>query len=792
MSKTTARKGRERSPVSDVPERKARAQEEAKRTDPSDTELSLSPNAMTVLARRYLKKDEEGNVVEQPEEMFRRVANDIASADKLYGASDEEVARIEEEFYGMMTRLEFLPNSPTLRGAGRRLQQLSGCFVVPVGDSLEDIFDAIKYAALIHKTGGGVGFSFSRLRPRGDMVASTGNIAGGPLSFIKVFNSTAQEITQGGVRMGANMGILSVDHPDIVDFITCKRDGLSLTNFNISVGVTDAFMRAVESDEEYDLINPRTQKTMKQIRAREVFDLVAEMAWHNGDPGVVFMDKINEGNPTPKLGRIESTNPCGEQPLLPYESCNLGSINLSRMVSDGQFDFDRLRTTVRNAVRFLDNVIDRNKYVLPEIERRTRGNRKIGMGVMGFADTLIQLRIPYNSEEGIETASKVMGFISEEADRMSEELAEVRGVFPNFEGSIYEEKELRLRNATRTTIAPTGTIGVIANCSSGIEPLFAIVHTRGTLFDKEGATETLHVVNPFFERAAREWGFYSDELMARIAEQGTCQGLPEVPEEVQRVFVTAHDISPEAHIRMQAAFQTNGVDNAVSKTINMRHDTTIEDVKNAYLMAYKTGCKGITLYRDRSRDVQVLISGSEEETAETAEPERDTKAPRPRPQTTWGATTKVGTGCGSLFVTINEDENGLCEIFARMGRSGGCPACQTEATSRIISISLRAGVEIDAILDQLRGIRCPSPKWGNGGVVLSCPDAIGIAIQRYMEDGPVRREKSNTESDGTEPRDTSIFSGHREVVGMCPECGCPMEYVEGCAVCRMCGFTRCG
>ena len=419
----------------------------------------------------------------------------------------------------------------------------------------------------------------------------------------------------------------------------------------------------------------------------------------------------------------------------------------------------------------------------------TRGNRKIGLGVMGFADMLIQLGISYDSEEGIETAEQVMHFISEEANRMSVEFAEVREVFPNFEDSVYAEKGPRFRHAARTTIAPTGTIGVIADCSSGIEPLFAIVHTRGTLFNKEGATAQLHVVNPFFERIARDRGFYSDELMATIAQKGTCQGLPGVPEDVQRLFVTAHDISPETHIRMQAAFQVHGVDNAVSKTINMRHDATVEEVKAAYTVAYEVGCKGITLYRDRSRDIQVLTSGKEET---KTEPERDTKAPRSRPQTTWGSTTKVRTGCGSLFVTINEDERGLCEIFARMGRSGGCPACQTEATSRIISISLRAGVEIQAILDQLRGIRCPSPKWGDGGVILSCPDAIGIAIQRYLEAGGGVREGNPADLDSTEVHNAPGGNGRGDVVGMCPECGCPMEYVEGCAVCRMCGFTRCG
>ena len=564
-------------------------------------DLKLSLNAVRVLERRYLIKNIRGEVVETPSQMFRRVAKAVALADKFYDAN-ANLEKVEDEFYRVMVNLEFLPNSPTLMNAGTEIGQLSACFVLPVEDSIEGIFDALKAMAIIHKSGGGTGFSFSKLRPKGDVVKSTMGIASGPLSFMRIFDVTTEVIKQGGRRRGANMGILSVDHPDILEFITAKeREGV-LTNFNLSVSVPDSFMEAVEKDEEYDLINPRTGKPERKMRAKDVFDLIVSSAWRTGDPGVIFIDEINRRNPTPHVGKIESTNPCGEVPLLPYESCNLGSINLSKMVNeDGKIDWDRLRRTVRTAVHFLDNIIDVNRYPLPEIEKMTRANRKIGLGVMGFAEALIKLGIPYNSEEGIKTAEKIMSFIEDEAVKMSVELAEVRGSFPNFEGSVWEKRGLSaMRNATVTTIAPTGTISIIAGTSSGIEPLFAISFIRNVMGTQ------LFEVNPLFEKVAKERGFYSVELMRKIARTGSVKDLKEVPEDVQRLFVTALDVAPEWHVRMQATFQKY-VDNAVSKTVNLPYEATIEDVRRIYLLAYKLKCKGITVFRYGSRKEQVLV-----------------------------------------------------------------------------------------------------------------------------------------------------------------------------------------
>ncbi|MFC1801285.1 vitamin B12-dependent ribonucleotide reductase [Nanoarchaeota archaeon] len=565
-----------------------------------EDDVKLPINSLKVLEGRYLMRDTERNVCETPKQLFQRVAGNIASADANY---NEDPSQPTMDFYNMMVTREFLPNSPTLMNAGTAIQQLAGCFVLPVEDSMNKIFDAIKYTALIHQSGGGTGFSFTRLRPKGDIVNSTGGVASGPLSFMKVFNAATDVVKQGGKRRGANMGILRVDHPDVIDFITAKEQETSLANFNISVGLTEKFMQAVENNEDYELLNPRDKSPVNHLNARRVFNLIVTMAWKNGEPGIIFLDRLNTPitNPTPHIGEIESTNPCGEQPLLPFESCNLGSINLERHVKDGEVDWEKLKNTVHKAVHFLDNVIDMNKYPLPQISEMVGNNRKIGLGVMGWADMLIRLGIPYNSPEGVALAEKVMGTIDEEAKKKSAEIAKKRGVFPNFKGSTYDtgKPEDMVRNATRTTIAPTGSIGIIAGASSGVEPLFAISFIR-----KTPQFELLEV-NPLFEEIAKKRGFYNEELMKKIAKRGSIQGIEEVPEDVRKVFVTAMDITPEDHIRMQAAFQ-NHVNNAVSKTVNFPFDATTEEISDAYMLSWKLGCKGITIYRDGSRNLQVL------------------------------------------------------------------------------------------------------------------------------------------------------------------------------------------
>lgn len=566
-------------------------------------ELKLPLNAILVLERRYLRKDERGRVVESTGQLFGRVAKGIAAIEERYGKSDAEMKKFEEAFYTIMTNLEFVPNSPTLMNVGTELGQLSACFVLPIEDSIESIFDTLKATALIHKTGGGTGFSFSRLRPRGDVVQTTGGIASGPISFAKIFDAATEVIKQGGRRRGANMGILRVDHPEILDFVVAKEKEGILRNFNLSVAVTDKFMGAVEKDAEFELVNPRNGAVVESLKARVIWNLIVMMAWKNGEPGVIFIDTINRRNPTPLLGEIESTNPCGEQPLLPYESCNLGSIDVSKFVTDEkEIGWDRLREVVRLAVRFLDNVIDANVYVLPQIEKITKGNRKIGLGMMGFADMLIKLGIPYNSKKALETAEQLMKFITDEARKMSVELGQEKGSFTHFKGSVLAKKYQTMRNATVTTIAPTGTISIIAGCSQGIEPLFAICYVREVA---ESLGRSLIEINPIFETTALKEGFYSEELMKTIARKTAIQDVKEIPEHIRKLFVTAHDISAEWHVRMQAAFQRY-TDNAVSKTINFPNGATPDDIEKAFWLAYKLGCKGLTVYRHGSRQVQVL------------------------------------------------------------------------------------------------------------------------------------------------------------------------------------------
>ena len=760
--------------------------------------MNITENAKTVLEKRYLIRDAQGKALETVPQLFQRVASAIAQADRNYDPQ-ADVEKTAQEFYDTMTDLRFLPNSPTLMNAGRDLGQLSACFVLPVGDSMEEIFEAVKQAALIHKSGGGTGFSFSRLRPRGSVVNSTGGVASGPISFMKVFNTATEAVKQGGTRRGANMGILQVDHPDILDFISCKSDNSEINNFNISVAVTEGFMQAVHAGEDYPLIDPRTKQEVGRLNAREVYDKIVDAAWRNGEPGIVFIDRLNRDNVVPSQGRIESTNPCGEQPLLPYESCNLGSINLAQMVKgEGkkEIDWDKLRQTVDTAIHFLDNVIDVNKYPIPEIDRVTKLTRKVGLGVMAFADLLMLLGVPYNSQEGVEIGQQVMGFIQRRAKEQSRRLAEQRGAFPLFGESIYKD-ETPIRNATVTTIAPTGTLSIIAGVSGGVEPVFAFAFIRNVMDGDE-----LIEVNPLLRRRLEERGLYSDELMKKVIAQGSLQHIDEIPQDIKDVFVCAHDVSPQWHIRMQAAFQKH-TDNAVSKTVNFPHSATREDVDKVYQLAYELGCKGVTIYRDGSRGSQVLNIGKVSKEAKSdeepqAEPspaqQQNRLEPRPRPAVTMGITEKVKIGCGNLYVTVNYDENGICEVFTNTGRHGGCPS-QSEATARLVSIALRSGIDVQTIIGQLKGIRCPSTIRQPGMKVTSCPDAIARAIEKVM-----RSQNGGQMPSAVQEMERELNQGAREeevdhsIAGMrfCPECGAPVVHEGGCVICRQCGYSKCG
>jgi ribonucleoside-diphosphate reductase alpha chain len=742
--------------------------------------MILTKTAETVLRKRYLLKNEKGEPIETPEQMFWRVANAIALAEERYGGDSKYWAK---KFFEIMWNQEFMPNSPTLMNAGTPLGQLSACFVIPVEDSIDGIFKALWDMARVQKSGGGTGFSFSRLRPKGDIVKSTMGVASGPVSFMKIFDAATEQIKQGGKRRGANMGILRCDHPDIEEFIKAKWEEGVLRNFNISVAVTDRFMEAVKKDEEYELINPRTKQVVRKVSARKIFNLIVEGAWRNGEPGLVFIDEINRHNPTPHVGEIEATNPCGEQPLLPYESCNLGSINLSKFVRGKDFDWERLKEVVWIATRFLDNVIDVNDYPIPEIEEMTKANRKIGLGIMGWADALFLLGVPYDSEEAIRLAEKVMKFIQEESHKASQALAEERGVFPNWKGSVWEKRGIKMRNATTTTIAPTGTISIIANCSSGIEPVFALAYKRTNVLDGEEFFE----VNPIFEKVLKERGLYSEELIAKVAESGSIQNL-DLPADIRRVFKTALEIAPEWHVRMQAAFQ-KFTDNAVSKTINLPNSATRADVEKAFMLAYELKCKGITVYRDGSREEQVLVTKKTEK-EKPRKPARFIE-PRPRPRVTVGRTIETKTGCGSLYVTINEDSEGIAEVFVQLGKSGGCAASQTEAIGRLLSVALRSWVNPEVLVKQLKGIRCPSIGFDSGEVITSCADGVAKVLEKWLK-GEYR--KIRFEVEGIKP--LTEFAEEKEegskmIGGVCPECGNILEYGEGCATCKFCGFTKC-
>src|SRR5947207_1047741 len=796
--------------------------------------LDLSPNAITVLERRYLVKDDQGAPVEHAEDLFWRVARTIAEPDGRYGASAKAVEGLAETFLELMATRVWMPNSPTLMNAGRPLGQLSACFVLPIDDCLSNgqsgIYDTLRAMALVHQSGGGTGFSFSRLRPKNDVVRSTMGVASGPVSFMKLYDASTDVVKQGGTRRGANMGILRVDHPDILEFITCKDDITQITNFNISVAVTDAFMRAVEEGTTYDLIHPRTGKAVGRLEARAVFRQIVHGAWKTGEPGVYFVDRANGYNPVPHLGTYEATNPCGEQPLLPYDVCNLGSINVGLFVKEGEVDWERLRTAVHLCIHFLDNVIDANKYPLPEIDQLAQRIRRIGLGVMGWADLLVRLGVPYNSDDGVALGRRLMQFVDEEAKVASERLAEQRGVFPEWERSIWGPDATcargpdggrirpmrRLRNCNVTTVAPTGTISIIAGCSSGIEPLFAVAFMR----NQAGAL--MPDVNEDFVAVARQEGWYSDGLVHRIAEAGHIH-FGDVPAQWPRVFVTAHDVTPEWHIRMQAAFQ-EFTDAAISKTCNFSNDATEEYVEKIYRYAYKLGCKGVTVYRDGAREMQVLSTGStakkvqeqaagqgkdalaealgriaelEAELARTRDKLHDAeaenlqrRAKRSRPDLLKRATRRVGTPLRSMYVHSTDDDKGQpFEVFISLGQAGGALMADVEAIGRLISLALRSGIPLREVYRQLRGISSDRVVGLGPNKVLSVPDAIGIAIEKWMQ------EKQGIQQDllggtGAGPGPAAVVPAN--FIGACPDCGSQLAFAEGCAKCHVCGFSECG
>ena len=751
--------------------------------------MILTDNALKVLKKRYYRKDDNGNLLEDWQQMLDRVAENIAAGD----------SELKTKFFNLMDSGYFLPNSPTLMNAGGDIQQLSACFVLPIEDSMDSIFESIKNAALIHKSGGGTGFSFSRLREANARVRSTNGVSSGPISFLKVFNAATDAVKQGGTRRGANMAILNVEHPQILDFIVCKEDTKELTNFNLSVGISDTFMQAVAQDDEYDLISPNTGKQVSKLKASDVFSLIVDMAYKNGEPGIVFLDRINRANPTPAVGKIESTNPCGEQPLLPNEACNLGSINLSLLIKDNSIDFEKLREVVRDSVDFLDSVIDQSRYPLPQIDEMARSNRKIGLGVMGWADFLFQLGIPYASDLAIDLAAKIMEAIDYEAKQRSMEIAVSKGSFPNFPQSTYAMGDVErtpilkdwdgllseiqtkgIRNATLTTIAPTGTISMIADTSSGVEPQFSLAYVK-TVMDGE----KLFYVNKHFENELTKRGLMSKELLEKVTECGSIQHLDEIPQDLKTVFQTAHDISPEWHIRMQAAFQAY-TDNAVSKTINFPNSASVEDIRSAYELAYLLGCKGVTVYRDGSRENQVLSIGS---SMPPIIGQENKVAPRMRPEITQGITQRLETGCGHMYVTINTDDQGVCEIFVQMGKVGGCASAQLEAIARLSSLALRSHIKIDAIIRQLKGIRCQSPMWNKGKMITSCGDAVGLALENFLT-----MHRTGDFKAINFQIDTSLTDGEtpaRRSAALCPDCSSTIEHVEGCLKCPSCGWSKC-
>ncbi len=820
--------------------------------------LQFSENAITVLKARYLIKDDDGNPAEGPEDLLWRVGRTIAAADADYGASQSAVEALAEEFVALMASRVWMPNSPTLMNAGRPLGQLSACFVLPVDDSLSNgesgIYDTLRNMALVHQSGGGTGFGFSRLRPKNDVVRSTMGVASGPVSFMSLYDSSTEVVKQGGTRRGANMGILRVDHPDILEFISCKDDTSKTTNFNISVAVTERFMSAVAAGEDYELIHPRTGEVVDRLNAPEVFRRIVHGAWKTGEPGVFFIDQANRFNPVPHMGSYEATNPCGEQPLLPYDVCNLGSINVGEFARNGDVDWEGLRRAVHLCTHFLDNVIDVNRYPLRQIAYLAQRIRRIGLGIMGWADFLIRIGVPYNSKEGVDWARKLMVFVDEEAKVESERLATKRGVFPEWKRSIWGPDETcardevgervqpqrRLRNCNLTTVAPTGTISILAGCSSGIEPLFAVA------FQRRQAGTLMTDVNEDFVRIAKQEGWYSSDLIQKIADAGHIH-FDEVPSKWREVFVTAHEVTPEWHIEMQAAFQ-EFTDSAISKTCNFPQDATEEDVREIYERACRLGCKGVTVYRDGSRDMQVLATGSsakhaaddngdggtgrrpndqitelratnaelEAELARTKkllhESEAENlqrRAKRSRPELLKGSTRRVETPLGTLYVTITEDDKGQpFEVFMTLGKAGGALMADVEAIGRLISLALRSGIPILEVHRQLRGISSDRVTGLGPNKVLSVPDAIGIAMEKWMQDKQGIQQELLAEHDTSGDAAVSVgqkqipgetgelwqmdVQGAKTLAGACPDCGSQLEYAEGCAKCHVCGFSECG
>src|SRR5436190_1142068 len=746
-----------------------------------------SEPALRVLRERYLAR-RNGEVTETPEEMCWRVALTVARAEDRFGRSPAAIAEVAAAFYDMMVEGQFLPNSPTLMNAGKDNHlQYSACYVLPVGDSMGEIFDSVKSAAIIHQSGGGTGFAFSRLRPKNDTVRSTGGRASGPVSFLRVFNAATEAVKQGGTRRGANMGILRVDHPDVLEFIDCKLDG-GITNFNISVAVTDAFMDALAKGEEYDLVNPHSREVVQRLSAREVFERMVRAAWRTGDPGMVFIDRINASpaNPTPELGVVEATNPCGEQPLLPNEACNLGSLNVSKFAKrndEGQWtiDWDEMERVVRLAVRFLDDVIEMNPYPLPEIDATVKANRRIGLGIMGWADLLFTMGIPYDSKEAIELADRLMAFVKEKSHDQSAKLAEERGPFPNWDHSIYQSGR-PMRNSTVTTIAPTGTISMIAGCSSGVEPIFALAFEHRV--KQPDGERVLTFVNETFERIAKEQGFYSDALMRAIAKRGALHDIPGVPEDARRIFRTSHEIGYEWHVRHQAAFQRY-TDNGVSKTINLPHGASEEDVARAYLLAWELGCLGITVFRDGCKGEQVLNVGIKKEVpVPTAAP----SVIRRRPHSPKGSTYRTDTPIGTAFITVNETpDDDPFEVFVQVGKGGSDTMAVAEALGRLISLVLRlpsplsAQRRLEEVISQLSRIGGGQPTGFGPAKILSLPDALARTLAEHI--GQVKPLADQPVVDG---------NGRKQIGDLCKECGqATFIYEEGCKKCLSCGFNEC-